>query len=155
MGSPEFTDLYHYVDYLPEENPHFSRQPIAFDERKSEIGTELEPMPGDIFKYWYNYEDVEIDIELSPEEETVCLALIMIRKTCNRGKGYGSRCLSEICTWADSYGFPLELIPVPIRSEMTLDQLKSWYSSFGFLTKGKFDDTLRREPTIPLAGMYL
>ncbi len=90
------------------------------------------------------------DLHLWGNKPHYFLSCFAVEST-HRGKGDGSKLLTEVCQEADTLGVPIELDCSPFDdSPLTWDQTCKLYESFGFklLSQNKWAHRMVREPQL-------
>lgn len=99
---------------------------------------------------------VKFLIKKSDDPNSVILSLITTTETeeC-RGKGYGSRTMEKIVNLADKHSVSIHLIASPSgEMKMSEDELRSWYSRFGFTAFDEYSQRMIRKPQGATMGDY-
>lgn len=93
------------------------------------------PLPPDLLEIVFRYQKQEVDITLfqypSPEGYWLELAAIVIPFNL-RGRGLGSKFMTELTSWADLNKQSIFLTPEITFGGTSVTRLKAWYRGFGF-----------------------
>ncbi len=91
-----------------------------------------------------------IEFTLSLDEDPIHLSLDRLEVfQKKRRQGIGTKFMTDLCAYADYNGYRVELMPVPLSSEIERNRLDGFYHKFGFKYRKKQRTTMIRCPRKP------